>query len=73
LINFAFEYDLAIAWRDTSVSDTDDKEKTPRAEKASERTRLAEALRENLRRRKVQNRARTKSGAKTASEPDTPA
>ena len=55
------------------MSDTDDKEKTPRPEKASERARLAEALRENLRRRKVQTRARTKNGAKTASEPDAPA
>jgi hypothetical protein len=58
---------------DNMVSDADDKEKTPRPEKASERARLAEALRENLRRRKVQNRARTKSEAKAASKPDSPA
>jgi hypothetical protein len=55
------------------VSDADDKAKPPRPEKVSERARLAEALRENLRRRKVQIRERTKSGAKSASEPETPA
>jgi hypothetical protein len=41
-----------------------------RPEKLSERARLAEALRENLRRRKAQNRARAAtSEARTASEP----
>ncbi len=52
------------------TSETDDQRTAPRPEKASERVRLAEALRENLRRRKAQTRARAVTAeAKVGSEP----
>ena len=41
------------------MSEADDKQTARRPEKASEQVRLAEALRDNLRRRKAQTRART--------------
>jgi hypothetical protein len=48
----------------------DKRQQAPRPEKVSERARLAEALRENLRRRKAQDRARTATAeAQTKSEP----
>jgi hypothetical protein len=54
------------------MSEADDKPNAPRPEKASEQVRLAEALRENLRRRKAQTRARA-AEAKVNSQPKPPA
>jgi len=54
------------------MSEAENGQKAPRPEKAAERVRLAQALRENLRRRKVQSRERA-AEAKASSGPKPPA
>lgn len=57
-----------------SMNKADDQPQAPRPEKASERVRLAEALRDNLRRRKAQTRARAATAEATVnSGPKPPA